>query len=93
MRPIDAISLWRKFSINPNTGERYRTRDCDNFQVMIPLEQVQREILNHPTLDVVPVVSDNEILLPKCNRCGKEVHTIGDFCPYCGTKIGLEVGE
>ena len=53
MRLIDAEALWRKFSINPNTGERYRTRDCDNFHIDVHLETVQREIMCAPIIDPV----------------------------------------
>lgn len=104
MRLIDADALWKKFSVNPNTGERYRTRDCDNFPVTVNLEAVQREIRSAPTIDplkhgrwVKPVPGDGE---PYCSVCkcyqpwvwrdGYQQYT---FCPYCGAKMDFKPSE
>lgn len=101
MRLIDADKLYKKFSINPNTGEKYRTRDCDNFYVNVHLEEVQREIRNAPTIDPIkhgrwikPVPGDGE---PYCSCCKSyqqwiwgEGYINYSYCPNCGAKMDLQ---
>lgn len=97
MRLIDADELWEKFSVNPNTGERYRTRDCDNFPVTVKLEAVQREIRNAPTVNSIKhgriVWKDRctggyEYKNVKCHNCGAaesiEIRRpLNEKIPYC----------
>lgn len=60
MRLIDAENLLRFFTYSPS-GERYKTRDIDNFPVTVSLEAVQRKIASCPTVDAVEVV--------RCKEC------------------------
>lgn len=55
LRLIDGNALLRKFTHSP-TGDRFYTRDCDNFPIQVNLEAVQREIRKAPTIDAVQVI-------------------------------------
>lgn len=98
MRLIDADALWKKFSVNPNTGERYRTRDCDNFPVTVNLEAVQREIRCAPTVDYVKCgrwhdvyMISRQTVTQTCSCCQNSVvmniANVFHFCPACGAKM------
>lgn len=97
-RLISKDDLWKKFSINPNTGQRYKTRDCDNFKITVYLEDVQREILLSPTIEV----REHGLWIPnnfgdifRCSECGygitKEDRIYFHFCPRCGAKMDGDI--
>ncbi len=93
-RLIDGTTLLRKFTHSP-TGERFFTRDCDNFPIQVNLEAVQQEIRKAPTVDAVPVVRckdckfsiyDGEFCIHSCTRplgtVGSAIMRPDDFCSY-----------
>lgn len=98
MRLIDGTELLRYFSVSPS-GERYKLKDCDGFYIDVHLEEVQRRIIDCPSIDAVPVVRCKDCKYYEVDTghtngvmCLKHGHkwTIpkpDDFCSYAKEKI------
>ncbi len=72
------VVVLRRFTYSP-TGERFLTRDCDNFPIQVNLEAVQREIRKAPTVDAVPVV--------RCRDCKFRFTSL---CPTHNVEYDME---
>lgn len=89
MRLIDAHDLWTEIMMIPHNGD------------MISSVEVEKAIVEAPTVDAVPVVHGHWILEREpdgkpyafhCSVCDDDFHRIGnivasDYCPDCGAKI------
>ena len=84
MRPIDGGALWLDLMMLPHNGD------------IISSEDVERIILEAPTLDYKDLVPQGEWIedgyLDKpcvCSYCGEEVreYVKFNFCPNCGARM------
>ena len=90
MRPIDAHDLWAEIMMIPHNGD------------MISSEEVEKAILEAPTVDAVPIVDgklEHYVLTAwRCNICGR-LHDLGSetpeearmiCCSSCGAVYNME---
>lgn len=73
-RLIDRDDLLRFFTFSP-AGERYKTRDVDNFPITVELKAVQKKIAVWPLVDAVEVV--------RCEKCSHGIPAEDADIPNC----------
>ena len=77
---ISRTKLIRDLFYSPD-GNRYRTRDCDNFPITISLEDLRKVLNNQP--QVQPIVRSTEETKQKL----MEYFNIGDSSAYYLTRV------